>query len=326
MSETGRAGLQEVFITAPVPEAGLDVFDGKVTWRVGPAGGPQDDEEFLRLLGNAQGCLVAGNTMAGEVIRRAPALRVISRFGIGYDGVDLAAASARGMIVCNAPTSPAEATADLTFALLLATARQIPQAHLYTKSGEWSRRRTPPPLAVEVYGRTLGLIGFGRIGRAVARRAVGFGMKVIYSDPVPAPQAEAQLGAKRVALAELLWEADFVSLHVPLSEQTRGLIGANELARMKHEAILINASRGPVVDQAALCEALRVQRIAGAGLDVYEEEPAPADCPLFELENVVLTPHIGSATYATRVLMAREAAENIVAALVDEKPRNVVNG
>ena len=314
--------LPQVLVTAPVPEEGLAVFDGKVNWRVGPAGGPADNEEYLRLLGEAQGCLVATSALPGEVIRRAPKLKVISRFGIGYDGVDLRAATECGVIVCNAPTSPAEATADLAFTLLLGTARQLPRAHDFTKSGEWSRTGKGLPLAIEVHGRTLGIIGFGRIGRAVARRAAGFSMRVLYYDVLAAPT---NIAAERVELATLLQEADFVSLHVPLSEATTGLIGARELAQMKRSAVLINASRGPVVDEQALCEALCGGQIAGAGLDVYSQEPPVVDCPLFELENVVLTPHIGSATYHTRVAMAKEAAENILAVLIDGQPRNVVN-
>ena len=263
--------------------------------------------------------------MEGEVFRRARNLRVISRFGLGYDGVDLPAATERGIIVCNTPVAPAEATADLTFALLLAAARGLPQAHDYAKSGEWSRLRKPLPLGHEVHGRTLGIIGFGRIGQAVARRAVGFGMKILYHDLVAAPEAEEKFAAKRVSLDTLLKEAYFISLHVPLTEQTRLLIGPAEFQKMKSEAILINASRGPVVDQKALYEALREKQIAAAALDVYEEEPLPAEAPLLSLENVVLTPHIGSATYATRVAMAREAAENILAVLLDGRPINVVN-
>jgi len=260
------------------------------------------------------------------VIRQAAKLKIISRNGIGYDGVDVAAATERGILVCNAPKSPAEATADLTFALLLAAARRLPQAHEFTRSGEWSRTGMQPPLTLEVYGRKLGLIGFGQIGRAVARRAKGFGMEVVYYDVAAAPaEVEKELGARRMEMEELLEESDFISLHVPLVEKTRGLIGKDEFERMKPEAVLVNASRGPVVDEGALCEALSSGRIAAAGIDVFEMEPPEAKCPLFELENVVLTPHMGSATHATRVLMAREAAGNIVAALVDKKPTNVVN-
>jgi len=319
------SGLPEVFVREPMPQEGLQVFEGKATWRVGPPGGPADDEEFVRLLGEAEGCMLVGNVMSGRVIRQAPRLRVISRIGVGYDGVDLGAATACGIIVCNAPEAPTQATADLTFGLILAAARRIPQAHNYTLSGEWARARRPFPLASEVHGRTLGIIGFGRIGQAVARRAVGFGMPILYHDLEAKPEAEAATGAKRVDLEVLLREADFISLHVPLTAQTRGLIGAREIAKMKASAIVVNASRGPVVDQKALCEALREKRIAAAGLDVYEEEPLPADDPLIGLDNVVLVPHIASATYETRVLMAKEAAENILAVLIEGRPRNVVN-
>ncbi len=319
------SSLPHVLVSAPVPEEGLEVFAGKVTWSVGPAAGPADAAEFVRLLGDAEGCLLAGNEMRGEVIRAAPRLRVISRHGVGYDGVDLKAATERGVIVCNAPQGPAEATADLTFALLLAAARQLPQAHNYTKSGEWARTRQPFPLTTEVHGRTLGIIGLGRIGRAVARRAAGFGMTLLCYDPAQGSGVAETLGAKPVDLGTLLAGADFITLHVPLTEQTRGLIGVAAFAKMKKEAILINASRGPVVDQRALYQALKEKRIAAAGLDVYETEPLPADDPLISLDNVVLAPHIGSATYATRSKMAREAAENILAVLVEDRPRNVVN-
>ncbi|MGA3249514.1 MAG: D-glycerate dehydrogenase, partial [Paraburkholderia sp.] len=219
-----------------------------------------------------------------------------------------------------------ESTADTVFSLILATARRVVELADWVKAGQWQGGVAPAQFGVEVQGKTLGIVGLGRIGGAVARRAaLGFNMKVLYTNRNPNPQAEQAYGARRVELAELLASADFVCLQVPLTPETQHLIGAAELRAMKKSAILINASRGATVDEAALIEALQSGAIHAAGLDVFETEPLPADSPLLSLANVVALPHIGSATHETRHAMALNAAENLVAALDGRLTRNVVN-
>ena len=241
----------------------------------------------------------------------APKLRLIATMGTGFDNIDLAAARAREIRVSNAPGMLDETTADLAFGLLLATARRIPESERFLREGRF-HGWTPFLFAgAEVHGRTLGIVGLGRIGQAMARRARGFGMRILYASPRRNSDAEAALGCEHVPLERLLAESDFVSLHVPLTPETRHLIDSAALSRMKRSAILINTARGPVVDEAALAEALQRGTIAAAGIDVFEREPAvhPA---LLEAPNTVLLPHIGSASVDTRARMAERAARNIL--------------
>lgn len=229
-------------------------------------------------------------------------------------------------MLAHTPDVLTEATADTVFALILASARRVVELAEYVKSGQWRQSIGEALYGTDVNGKTLGIVGLGRIGTALARRAaLGFRMPVLYTSRSPHPQAEAQFGARRVELDELLATADFVCLQVPLSPQTRHLIGARELAKMKRDAILVNASRGPVVDEAALIDTLRAGAIRAAGLDVFEHEPLAADSPLLSMRNVVALPHIGSATRETRHAMARCAAENVIAALDGTLARNIVN-
>lgn len=254
------------------------------------------------------------NPLNGEAIRGASRLRMIATMGTGYDNIDVGAARERGIPVTYAPGILDETTADGAFALLLAAARRLGEAERYLRAGKY--RGWTPFLFTgrDVHGATLGIVGMGRIGRAVARRARGFGMTILYTDARPNADAERELGAHYVSLEELLARADFVSLHTPLLPETRHLIDATRLRQMKKSAILINSSRGPVVDEHALAEALRDGVIAGAGLDVFEREPE-VDPLLLELENVVLLPHIASASEETRTKMAVRAARNILAFL-----------
>jgi glyoxylate reductase len=245
----------------------------------------------------------------------APKLRVVSQMAVGYDNIDVAACAARGIAVGNTPGVLTETTADLAFALLLATARHLPAAERYLRAGKWQTWSPMLLTGPDVHHTTLGVVGMGRIGYEMARRAHGFDMRLLYSSPNRSEEAERDFGARRVDLDTLLAESDFVSLHTPLNAATRHLIGAAQLARMKPTAVLINTARGPVVDQAALADALRDRRLAAAGLDVFEAEPLPLDDPLLTLDNVVLLPHIGSASIATRTKMAVLAAENLVAGL-----------
>lgn len=257
------------------------------------------------------------------VLDRAPHLRVISNFGVGYNNVDLAAATARGIAVCNTPGVLSGAVADLTMALVLAIARRLFANAAYARDG-WARREAPPPLGWDPAGKVLGIVGFGRIGQAVALRARAFGMDVVYHDLVSAP-VEGLEECVPLTLEEVLERADVVSLHVNLDPSTHHLIGARELERMKPTAWLINTSRGQVVDQAALTAALREGRIAGAALDVLDPEPPAADEPLLAMENVIVLPHIGSATVETRAAMRDMAVRNLVAVLTGRTPPSCVN-
>ena len=260
-----------------------------------------------------------------EVIAAAPRLKVIANVAVGYDNVDVAAATARRIPVTNTPGVLTEATADLTFALLLATARRLPEAERYLRDGKWQRWDVDLLCGTDVFGRTLGIVGLGRIGRAVARRARGFGMRVLYSGPRPAPDdVAAELQATHLPLDTLLAQSDFVSLHVPLRDDTRHLISVERLCRMKRHAILLNTSRGPIVDEAALVAALEEGLLGGAGLDVFEREPQ-VHPGLLALPNVVLLPHVGSATVTVRTLMCTLAAKNCMAVLRGERPDHPVN-
>jgi glyoxylate reductase len=244
-----------------------------------------------------------------DLLAAAPNLKAIANYAVGYDNIDVAAATERGIPVGNTPDVLTETTAELAFGLMLAVARRIVEADSYVREGRWGPWRPDLLLGHDLHGSTLGIVGFGRIGRAVGRRAEGFGMTVVHGIP----------------LEELLERSDFVSLHAPLTPQTRGLIGAAELERMKPTAILVNTARGPMVDTDALATALRNGTIAGAGLDVTDPEPLPADHPLLEAPNLVIAPHIGSATHRTREAMADMAVDNLLAALAGERMPHCVN-
>ena len=251
---------------------------------------------------------------------------MVSNVAAGYDNIDVSAATARGIAVCNTPV-PAlhETTADIAFALLLATARRLGEAERYLRAGQWTFWSPQLLVGADVYGRTLGIVGLGRIGQAVARRARGFGMQILYAGRTRRHDAERELGARHVSLEQLLRSSDFVSLHVPATDETRKMIGAQQLALMKPTAFLINAARGAIVDQAALYEALTKGTIAGAGLDVFDPEPVAMTEPLIGLENVVAIPHIGGASLPARQRMAEIAAQNALAVLRGVAPFSCVN-
>jgi glyoxylate reductase len=254
----------------------------------------------------------------GALMDRMPRLRIISNFGVGVDHIDLEAARSRGIPVGNTPGVLDGATADLTFALLLAAARNLVVGDRYARSDAFTHYDPRILLGREVHGATLGIIGLGKIGRQVARRAHGFDMTVLYHNRRRDPQAEAELGATYATLPELLGRADFVTLNVPLTDETHGLIGRDELAQMKPTAILVNAARGAVVDHAALLVALEQGWIAGAALDVTDPEPLPRDHPLLGMDNVIISPHLGSATIETRRRMAELSVVNLLAGLRGE--------
>jgi glyoxylate reductase len=255
----------------------------------------------------------------------APRLKVISQCAVGYDNIDVSAATARGIPVGNTPGVLTDATADFAFTLLMAAARRIGEAIDYVRQGNWKTWGLTLLLGQSVYGATLGIVGFGRIGQALARRARGFDMTLLYHDTTRQPEAEAELGVEYRALDDLLRESDFVSLHVGLTEETEGLIEAGKLALMKPTAILINTSRGPVVDQEALYKALKDGQIAYAALDVTDPEPLPPDHKLLALPNLIVAPHIASATVTSRNLMAERAVRNLIAGLRGERLPYCVN-
>lgn len=258
-------------------------------------------------------------------IEQLNGVRAICNVAVGFDNIDVAAATRKGILVSNTPDVLTETTADFAFALLMATARRVVEAHQFVHAGKWQRWTIDLLVGQDVHHRTLGIFGMGRIGQALARRGRGFGMRIIYSDALrTAQQIEAELQAEYVSKEQLLREADFVSLHVPLLAATRKLIGAAELQMMKSSAILINTSRGPVVDEAALADALEKRVIMGAGLDVFETEPK-LNPKLLELDNVVLAPHIASASVETRRRMSTMAAENAAAAIEGTRPPNLLN-
>ena len=293
---------------------------------VWPHDEPPPHDELVRRAADSDALLtMLTDPIDAAVLDAGKRLRLVAQMAVGYDNVDVAAATECGILVTNTPGVLTETTADLAFALLLAAARRVVEGDRLTRTGGWKSWHPSFLLGQDVHGATLGIVGLGQIGLAVARRARGFDMRILYHDRTRHPQAEAELGAEYVSLDRLLGESDFVSLHVPLASQTRHLIGQRELSLMKPSAVLVNAARGAVVDQQALCAALKERRIAAAGLDVAEIEPIPVDDPLLTLDNVVVTPHIGSASVATRARMAEMAVESVLQALRGELPSNCVN-
>ena len=259
------------------------------------------------------------STIDEEVLAAAPTVKVVANVAVGYNNIDVAAARRRGVVVTNTPDDLTETTADFAWTLLMAAARRVVEADHFARSGQWHKWEWDLLWGADVFGKTLGVVGFGRIGRAVARRALGFNMRVLYQDAVRADAAvERELRATRMDLEPLLAESDFVSLHTPLLPETRHLMGERTLKLMKKSAVLVNAARGPVVDEAGLVRALKEGWIAGAGLDVFEEEPK-IHPGLLPLKNVVLAPHIASASFDTRLAMATLAVRNCLAVL-DGKP------
>lgn len=269
--------------------------------------------------GGVQALIVGVDPVTREVIFSLPELKVIAKHGVGVDNIDLEAARERGVLVTYAPGSNHDAVADLVFGLLLAVIRQIPRADATTKQGKWERI-----VGVELWGKTLGLIGTGRIGIAVAHRARGFAMRILAYDPRPNPEAAAKLGIEYVELEEVLRQSDFVSLHAPLVDSTYRLINRETLSLMKPTAVLINTARGELVDEEALYQALKTGQIAGAGLDVYRREPPGNGHPLLTLPNVVTTPHIGAYTREANLRMGMAVAEGLIKVFRGERPENLV--
>lgn len=318
-------GKPRVFITRKIPHEPLQRLQASCEVHVWEEDSPPPRSRLLDELALADGVLtMLTERIDREALDAAPRLRVISNYAVGYDNIDVEAASERGIPVGNTPGVLTETTADQAFMLLLAAARRLPESMQYIRDGRWTTWSPLQMLGQEVHGATLGIVGLGRIGYAVAQRAQGFGMRILYhggSDPEYAERT----GAQAVSLETLLRESDFISLHVPLNEQTRHMIGAAQFAQMKETAILVNTARGGVVDQAALLAALRQRTIAAAALDVTDPEPLPADHPLLALDNCIVVPHLGSATHSTRERMGRIAAENLLLGLRGEPLLHCVN-
>lgn len=317
----------KVYVSRPIPEPGLEVLrKASCDFEVKPTDELVSKEELLEKVKGRDAllCLLT-EKIDKDIIKAGDKLKIIANYAVGYDNIDVEAATRSGIWVSNTPGVLTETTADMAWALMFSIARRIVEADKFVRAGKFKGWSATMLLGGDVYGKTLGIVGAGRIGVSVAKRAVGFNMRIIYADVRPNLEMESdKIGAKKVDMDTLLKESDFVSIHVPLMPETRHLIGRRSLAMMKPTAYLINTSRGPVVDEEALVEALRNKVIAGAGLDVYEKEPE-VHPGLIELDNVVLAPHIASGSVETRGKMAIMAAENVVAALSGKTPPNAVN-
>ncbi|MDY7230428.1 2-hydroxyacid dehydrogenase [Hyalangium rubrum] len=315
-----------VFVTRQLPGEALGRLSKHVELRVWEEELPPPREALLELARGVEGLItLLTDRVDAPLLEASPSLRAVSNVAVGYDNIDVAACTARRIAVGNTPGVLTETTADFAFALLMGLARRVAEADGYVRAGQWRTWSPTLLLGADIHGATLGIVGLGAIGAAMARRARGFGMRVLYVNRHPKPELEAVLGLRRVDKATLLAESDFVSLHVPLTPETRHWMGRAELAAMKPGAMLVNTARGTVVDQAALAEALAGGRLGGAALDVTEPEPLPMDSPLLKLPNVLLAPHIASASHATRGRMASMAVDNLLAALDGRRPPHCVN-
>lgn len=316
----------EVLVTGRIPDSVLSLIEKYHRVEMNPHDRPMNRARLLAQVGDKDGllCMIT-DRIDREVLQRAPRLKIIANHGVGFNNIDLEAATARGIPVTNTPGVLTDAVADLTMALILSVGRRVVEGDRRTRAGKFRYWAPLLFLGQEITGKVIGIIGMGRIGKAVAKRAAGFDMKMIYFKRHRMEKSEERvLNVVFAPLETLLRESDFVSVHVPLSPHTRHLIGPEEIRLMKSSAFLINTSRGPVVDEKALLAGLRSKEIKGAGLDVYENEPALTP-GLTDLDNVVLLPHMGSATIETRTRMALTAAENLLAGLKGETPPNCLN-
>ncbi len=318
-------GKPRVLLVHPILDPGPTILAEVAEVINYPANRPIDEASIRQAAEGCAGIVSQVRDPIGDIVLSTPGLKIVSNVAVGYDNIDVAAATTRKVMVTNTPGVLDGATADFAFALLMATARRVVEADNFTRQGKFKGWEIDLMLGSEVHDTTLGIVGIGRIGRGVAHRAKGFSMRVLYYDPNPlTPDAEQQLDVTRTDMTHLLAESDFISIHVPLTKDTAHLISTQQFAQMKSTAILINTSRGPVVDEAALVEALKAHKIGGAGLDVYEREPA-VHPGLIALPNVVLAPHIASGTTRTRSEMSAMAARNMTTALRGGRPPNLLN-
>ncbi|MDD4875989.1 MAG: D-glycerate dehydrogenase [Dehalococcoidales bacterium] len=318
----------KVFVTRFIGQEAIDKISQDTTIEVWPEELPPPYEVLLEKSKDSEGLLtLLSDKIDANLINSAPKLKVVSNYAVGYDNIDITEATKHHIVIGNTPGVLTGTTADLAFALLMAAARRVVEADKYTRKGQWKTWGPQVLLGQDIHNATLGIIGLGRIGAEMAKRARGFNMRVLYHDKIKLNEVEEkQLGVEYVSeLKELLSNADFISVHVPLVEQTYHLIGVNEFAMMKPTAVLINTSRGTVVDQKALYDTLKAKRIFAAGLDVTEIEPISPDDPLLTLDNVIITPHIASGSFTTRKNMAIMAAENLLTGLNGDIPPNCVN-
>jgi glyoxylate reductase len=317
----------QVYITRRIPEAAVAIVAAACDYTYWDSDDQAVPREVLqRAAASADGLLtLITDRVDGPLLDVAPRVRAVANVAVGYDNIDVAALTERGVLLTNTPGTLDETTADLVWALMLAAARRLVEGQKIIERGEWTYWSPMFMVGQDLYGATLGIVGAGRIGAAVARRAQGFGMRLLYHNRRPNPELESASGARYTALDELLRTADFVVVMTPLTAETRGMFAAREFALMKPTSVFVNASRGPVVDETALYNALCAGRPWAAGLDVFEREPIGADHPLLTLPNVVAVPHIGSATVTTRIRMATTAARNVVAALTGAAVPNPVN-
>jgi len=318
--------LPIVLVSHSLPDGWLELLKHRCELVIGPPEGDRLTERLASQLPKAEGLYTLLTIRVDDqLLSIAPKLKVVSNMAVGFDNIDVEACSQRGIPVGNTPGVLTDGTADLTMAILLAAARRLFEANLDAREGRWKTWSPTGWLGKDLSGATLGIVGLGKIGTAVARRAKGFGMKIIFSDPDPNTELAKELGAQHVEFQELLRTADFVSLHIPLSLKTRYLIDEKALKMMKSSSLLINTSRGPIVDQKALIHALKNNEIGGAALDVTDPEPLPPDHELYTLQNCLVVPHIGSATWNTRRSMAERACENLLAGLEGRRLPYCVN-
>ena len=316
----------KVYVTRLLPQVAMDKIQAFCDAKVWEGDLPPPRDMLLQNVVGVQGLLsLLTDKVDAELMDRAPNLKVVSNCAVGFDNVDVTEATKRQILVGNTPGVLTETTADFAFALMMAAARRVVEGDRVVRAGKWKTWGPMILLGQDIHNATLGIVGFGRIGIAVARRAKGFGMRILYTDIVRNKQAENELGLEYVTMERLLGESDFITIHTNLTPETHHLIGRKQFENMKPTAILVNTSRGPIVDNMALYDALRTGKIGYAALDVTEPEPIPVDHPLLTLENIVVVPHIASASVATRTKMALMAAENLIAGLKGEMPPNPVN-
>jgi glyoxylate reductase len=318
--------MQKVFVTRRIPEPGLEMLRARCQVEVNPEDRVLSKEEIIEGIQGKDAllCLLT-DEIDEEIMDANPNLKVISNYAVGFNNIKVAEATRRGLPITNTPGVLTETTADMAWTLLMAAGRRLVEADKFTRAGKYNGWGPMLLLGYDIYGKTLGLVGLGRIGEAMVKRGHGFGMKILYFDANRrSPEEEKALGIEYRQLDQLLAEADYVSLHVPLLSSTHHLISQREFGLMKESAVLVNSARGPIVDEKALAKALKEGQIAAAGLDVYENEPA-VEPELLGLENVILAPHIASATRETRTKMATMAAENLLSVLDGKVPPNIVN-
>jgi glyoxylate reductase len=317
----------EIYITRELPERGLNIMKKHFDAEVWPEYAPPPKKTIMEKAKNVDALVsLLSDKIDAEVFNASPKLKIVSQLAVGFDNIDIPEATKRGIYVTNTPEVLTDTTADFAWLLLMAVARRIVEADKYVHTGQWKVGWHPAMLTGrDIHNTTIGIVGAGRIGYAMAKRAKGFDMNILFYDVIPRPEMEKDFGAEKTDLDTLLKESDFVSLHVPLMKETHHLINAEKLKLMKKTAYLINNARGPVVDEKALYEALKNGQIAGAGLDVFEQEPTPLDNPLLKLDNVVVAPHISSASLETRAKMSEIVADNLVSFFEGKKPPNLVN-